>query len=61
MVSTAHDTTNHPDPHERRIGRLLLAWNRHQDLRREGAPLPDLYASRMRLDAVRSEVRRPAA
>jgi len=32
---------------------LLDAWNRHQDLRRAGAPVRDLASSRARLDAVR--------
>ncbi|MEM9466340.1 MAG: hypothetical protein AAGA90_13275 [Actinomycetota bacterium] len=33
--------------------RLLEAWNNHQDLRRNGAPIPELAASRARLDMIR--------
>lgn len=33
---------------------LLQAWNHHQDLRRDGASIPELAASRALLDAVRT-------
>lgn len=33
---------------------LLTRWNAHQDLRRSGAPVVDLFESRSRLDAIRS-------
>ncbi len=57
------DITGH-EPHHGRHGhldesfdRLLLAWNRHQDLRRSGAPVRRLWASRIELDQRRQEVR----
>jgi hypothetical protein len=43
------------------LHRLLAAWNDHQDLRRDGAPLPELYASRIRLDAARDAIRHTPA
>lgn len=33
---------------------LLAAWNDHQDLRATGAPPAVLYASRARLDSLRT-------
>ncbi len=33
--------------------RLLEAWNNHQDLRENGAPIAELAASRARLDMIR--------
>ena len=39
-----------------RLHDLLNAWNRHQDLRRSGAAVPTLAASRWRLDLVRSQI-----
>lgn len=35
------------------LDRLLEAWNIHQDLRRNGAPIAELAASRARLDMIR--------
>lgn len=32
---------------------LLTSWNKHQELRTAGAPLPELYRSRADLDAHR--------
>ncbi len=34
---------------------LLKAWNEHQDLRQQGAPVADLFASRNKLDAIRTD------
>lgn len=36
-----------------RLSALLVAWNRHENLRREGASIADLAASRQALDAIR--------
>lgn len=36
-----------------RLSALLVAWNRHQDLRRDGATVSELAASRADLDAIR--------
>jgi len=33
--------------------RLLKTWNQHQDLRQQGAPVADLFASRSKLEEVR--------
>ena len=33
--------------------KLLDAWNRHQDLRTNGAPIAELAASRAQLDMIR--------
>ena len=33
---------------------LLEVWNAHQNLRRDGAPIAELAASRQRLDTVRN-------
>ncbi len=38
--------------------RFLEAWNRHQDLRSNGAPISQLAASRQDLDELRLELRR---
>ena len=43
-------TTNRSFLH---LGRLLEAWNNHQDLRRNGAPVAELAASRAQLDMIR--------
>lgn len=40
------------------FGRLLGAWNRHQDLRREHASIRDLADSRRILDDARIEAMR---
>lgn len=39
---------------------LLRRWNRHQDLRRAGASVPELAASRIALDAARDDLRTAA-
>ena len=39
-----------------RFEELLQAWNRHQDLRRNDAPVNDLAASRFALDRLRLTV-----
>ena len=39
---------------------LLDAWNRHQDLREQHAPVVELYHSRARLDEARDDVRQAA-
>ena len=36
-----------------RLSALLVAWNRHEDLRRDGASIAELAASRAALDAIR--------
>lgn len=36
-----------------RLARLLEAWNNHEDLRTNGAPIAELAASRARLDMIR--------
>ena len=36
------------------LARLLEAWNAHEDLRRDGASIPELAASRARLDGIRN-------
>ncbi|MEO0495587.1 MAG: hypothetical protein AAF081_19440 [Actinomycetota bacterium] len=36
-----------------RFSELLVAWNRHEDLRRDGASIAELAASRATLDALR--------
>jgi len=41
---------NRTFPH---LNRLLQAWNRHEDLRRDGAPIAELAASRAQLDMIR--------
>jgi hypothetical protein len=33
---------------------LLVAWNLHEDMRRDGAPIDQLGASRIRLEEARS-------
>ncbi len=38
---------------EQPLALLLSAWNEHQDLRFNGAPVEDLAASRIRLDQAR--------
>ena len=35
---------------------LLDAWNQHQELRQNGAPVSDLFASRTKLERVRQHV-----
>ena len=35
------------------LRQLLDAWNHHQDLRRNGAPIAELAASRAQLDMIR--------
>lgn len=37
---------------------LVVAWERHHDLRRSGAPVPALAESRRDLDRARDEIRR---
>ena len=48
----------HSTPHRSfsstRFAQLLAAWNHHEDLRRDGAPIAELAASRAALDALRS-------
>ena len=34
---------------------LLKTWNEHQDLRQQGAPVAQLFASRTKLDQVREK------
>lgn len=41
------------NPTPANFDRLLQAWNRHQDLRRNGAPISELAASRAQLDMIR--------
>ena len=36
---------------------LLDTWNQHQDLRKNGSPVGELFASRTELDAVRLKAR----
>lgn len=43
---------------ERAVRELLDTWNRHQDLRRSGAGVRELWASREQLDARRRQVHR---
>ena len=47
-------STNNESP--TRFEELLQAWNRHQDLRRNDAPVNDLAASRFALDRLRLTV-----
>lgn len=35
------------------LAELLTVWNRHQDLRRNGADIAELAASRAQLDLIR--------
>jgi hypothetical protein len=44
------------DVFEARYRELVAAWVRHHDLRRGPAPLPELAASRRRLDLLRDAV-----
>jgi hypothetical protein len=37
---------------------LLTTWTRHQDLKSSGAPVAELYDSRIRLDEARMQARR---
>ncbi len=39
------------------ISSLLDAWRSHEDLRRNGAPIPELAAARQRLEDVRLQTR----
>lgn len=40
---------------------LLKTWNEHQDLRHQGAPVADLFASRTKLEQVRLKTLATAA
>ena len=42
---------------ETHFANLLRLWNRHQDLRRAGASVEDLSASRLELDRARQLLR----
>ncbi|MEM7274105.1 MAG: hypothetical protein AAF547_13555 [Actinomycetota bacterium] len=42
---------------EARIDDLLTSWWAHEEMRRQGAPLAELYRSSIRLDEIRRELR----
>lgn len=47
------NTTPNRSFSQARLSALLVAWNRHEDLRRDGASIAELAASRQALDAIR--------
>lgn len=53
-------TTTRTTIDDRSFGELLRRWNRHQDLRSEGAPIADLANSRAALDEARVLLRHAA-
>ena len=58
-VDADHEVSNGVD--DAKFAALLRRWNSHQELRRRGAPVPSLAASRLRLDSARDQLRRAAA
>ncbi|MEM8706694.1 MAG: hypothetical protein AAGE98_09575 [Actinomycetota bacterium] len=50
------NTNPHRSFSDSRFAHLLDVWNRHQDLRRDGASVAELAASRAELDAIRFTV-----
>lgn len=49
--------TSIPRTFESGLAELTVRWNAHHELRRTGAPIADLVASRQALDTARARVR----
>ena len=57
MTNTATTTTALTNAEETAFQALLSTWTRHQDLKSSGAPVADLYYSRIELDEARTQAR----